>query len=137
MRLAVTGGRHFTDRDAVYRALDRVREEDGPIDELIYGDARGADRLCRDWADYEGITATPFAAEWDDVEGLPKEQIRYHANGKPYNVLAGHERNQRMIDSVPDMLLAFPGGSGTSDMCRRARESGIIIKRSDINGDVR
>ena len=41
---------------------------------------------------------------------------------------AGPIRNQRMIDEGrPDLVVAFPGGTGTADMVERARVAGIRV----------
>jgi hypothetical protein len=41
---------------------------------------------------------------------------------------AGPIRNQRMLDEVkPELVVAFPGGRGTADMVRRAREAGVNV----------
>ncbi len=38
-------------------------------------------------------------------------------------------RNQQMLkDHTPDLLVAFPGGSGTANMIERARLAGIEIR---------
>ena len=68
-----------------------------------------------------------FNAEWDNVD-RPCAVTRYHPDGKPYDVLAGFVRNQRMIDEgKPDLCVAFPGGDGTADMVKRARAAGIEV----------
>jgi predicted Rossmann-fold nucleotide-binding protein len=39
-------------------------------------------------------------------------------------------RNQQMIDDgKPDVVIAFPGGSGTADMIRRAEAAGVKVIR--------
>ena len=41
-------------------------------------------------------------------------------------VVAGHFRNQQMIDEgKPDAAIIFPGGSGTADMANRIKKAGI------------
>jgi predicted Rossmann-fold nucleotide-binding protein len=41
-------------------------------------------------------------------------------------------RNQRMIDEgKPDLVVAFPGGSGTADMVRRAKRASIEVMEVD------
>ena len=62
----------------------------------------GALRICRAACDV-------YMADWD---GLGRK--------------AGPIRNQRMLDDgKPDLGIAFPGGRGTADMVRRAREAGV------------
>jgi len=129
MRLVVTGGRELTDADLVERALSAVHRKHG-IRLLIEGgqisgdrknkwDRWGADWLCRQWAEANGIEVLTFEAQWKDITA-PGAVIREDRIGLPYNANAGPARNQRMIDEgKPDAAVAFPGGAGTADMCRR------------------
>ena len=113
MRLLVTGGRDYLDREAVRLALSEIH----PLPEiLIHGAARGADTLAADEAKKLGIPRKPYPANW-----------------RPNGILdygAGHKRNQQMIDEgKPTHLLAFPGGTGTADMTRRCVKAGIPVRR--------
>lgn len=122
MRLLVCGGRHFDDwrlfSSAIAKALDwvAVDEDDStwlpPLGSvIIHGGAKGADALADGWA----IT------HWCGLEVYP-------ADWKKHGKAAGPIRNQRMIDEgKPDAVLAFPGGRGTADLIRRAREAGIKV----------
>lgn len=65
---------------------------------------------ARDWAIGAGIKATPFPAKWST-----------------YGNAAGPIRNQEMVDTKPDIVVAFPGGTGTADAVRRARSAGIEV----------
>lgn len=108
MRIVVTGGRDFADSALVERALGAVHSKHG-IDLLIQGGARGADRLCAEWAWDRKIPVGTYNADWNT-----------------YGKGAGPIRNQRMIDEgKPDAAVAFPGGRGTADMVRRLETAGI------------
>jgi hypothetical protein len=110
MILLVCGGRDFTDQDAAYAALDRTHAK-RPVTLLIHGDAPGADRLGRDWANSRGIPERAFPADWQKL-----------------GQIAGPVRNQRMLDEgKPDGVLALPGGRGTADMCRRAEAKNVPV----------
>lgn len=110
MRVLVCGGRDYTDREAVFAALDRLHAERG-VDVVIHGDAAGADTQARLWAVARGIAHHPYPAEWEK-----------HGRG------AGPIRNQEMLDGgKPDGVVAFPGGRGTADMVRRAEAAGLKI----------
>ena len=110
-RLLVCGGREFSDRDALFTALDRAHAK-RPVSLLIHGAARGADTLAGEWAAARGIAVEVYPARWD-VDGRKR---------------AGPIRNQRMLDEgKPDACVAFPGGRGTADMVRRCREAGIPV----------
>ena len=68
--------------------------------------ARGADRFAQEWANANGVA-------W----------IVYDANWTKHGRAAGPIRNQQMLDEGrPTLVVAFPGGRGTADMVRRARE---------------
>lgn len=111
MRLLVCGGRHFDDWDLLSLELMRLLGN-GPIDLIIHGGAPGADRLAQEFADMGGIHSRSFAADWK-------------AHGKA----AGPLRNQQMLDEgKPDLVMAFPGGTGTADMVRRAKAAGVPVK---------
>lgn len=126
MRVLVCGGRDFTDRDAVYRYLDRLNEEAG-IGMIIHGDASGADTLAKDWGEDRGVHVEPEPAEWGDIEH-PEAVVRYRKDGTPYDVTAGHRRNQLMLDKwQPDLVVAFPGKKGTASMVRKAKAAGIEV----------
>lgn len=111
MRIIVCGGRDFTDRAAVFAALDRLhgRRE---VSLLIHGAARGADLLAEAWAKEREVNYLGMPARWKK-EGRP----------------AGPQRNERMANTRPvaDMLVAFPGGSGTADMIAVAEGLGIKV----------
>jgi hypothetical protein len=109
-RVLVCGGRNFDDVDYLYRKMGELRAVT-PISLVISGHAPGADWLGEMWADENGIPVKLFPADW-------KREGR----------AAGPIRNQRMIDEgKPDLVVAFPGGRGTADMIRRARERGIEV----------
>lgn len=110
MRILVCGGRNYSDRDRVYWALDSADAKHG-IREVLHGGAGGADSLAHEWAQERQHVSISVMAEWDK-------------NGKR----AGPVRNQRMIDEYgPEACIAFKGGSGTADMCRRCEEEGIPV----------
>ena len=104
MRVLVCGGRDYAKADYVSRVLDGLS-----VTTLVHGGARGADILAGHWALRHGVNTEVFYADW--------------ARGKR----AGPERNQRMLDSKPDLVVAFPGGRGTADMVRRAKAAGIEV----------
>lgn len=104
------GGRDYADVDTMYRVLDASHKAK-PIGVVISGMARGADSMAAMWADERGIKVAPFPADWK-------------ANG----YAAGPIRNQQMLDDgKPDIVIAFPGGRGTADMCKRARKAGLVV----------
>lgn len=106
-----------------------LRELGGPF-AMIHGGAKGADALADEWSRL--ILPTPpaiFRAAWDAVD-RPGAVVKYRRDGHAYDALAGHVRNQLMIDEgKPDLVVAFPGGTGTADMISRAEKAGIEVRR--------
>lgn len=110
MRVLVCGGRDFIDRTWLFRELDALHSSRN-VTMVISGCAPGADSLGIEWAEARRIEVGRFPADWD-------------THGRA----AGPIRNQRMLDEgKPDLVIAFPGGRGTADMSRRAREAGIEL----------
>ena len=106
MRLLVCGGRDYSGRDEIFAVLDGM-----PVSVVISGLAPGADTLAIQWAHSRKISLLCFPANWK-------------AHGKA----AGPIRNQKMLDEgKPDLVLAFPGGRGTADMVRRAKQAGVTV----------
>jgi len=115
MRLLVCGGRDFKDAPWLNAVLDHLRaklyDRGLVLTAIIHGDARGADRLAKQWAESRGVPHRPFPAKWTK-----------------YGKAAGSIRNQQMLDEgKPDAVLAFDGGSGTQDMVDRARKAGLKV----------
>jgi hypothetical protein len=125
-RVLVTGGRRLTDHGPIWKALDDIHAET-PIEVVIHGMCpTGADAMAGDWALHNQVLVQEYEADWDNLD-VPGARIRIGKNGKPYNVLAGFQRNERMLrHSCPTIVLAFPdancprGSPGTSDMIARA-----------------
>jgi len=109
MRVLVTGGRDYNDAAVVQRTLEALRPHPAFV---IQGGALGADLLARGWAKPSGVAVLNYPADW-----------------QTYGRRAGPLRNQRMIDEgKPDLVVAFPGGRGTADMVKRARNAGIPVR---------
>lgn len=132
MKILVCGSRNYPDRDRLEIILNQI---DG-VKDLVHGNAGarvmdpvtklqavdlntgeelwiGADTLAKRWAEKKGgITIHEHPAEW-----------------KKLGPAAGPIRNKEMLEKHPDlrMVIAFPGGSGTADMVRRAKAAGIAV----------
>ncbi len=110
IKLLVTGGRTYFDREVVDSSLDQVLLYYNKIGAVIHGDANGVDALADDWAWKRGIQQVKCPANWT-------------YNGKA----AGPIRNRSMLVLQPDLVVAFPGGTGTADMKKAAAERGIRV----------
>ncbi len=110
-RVLVCGGRRYSNRDHIWDTLTGLDHERGPFAVIIHGGATGVDSEAMIWAQTMGRKHMPFEADW----------VRHGRQ-------AGPRRNQRMIDEGrPDLVIAFPGGAGTSDTMKRARRSNIEV----------
>lgn len=118
----VCGSRDWTDYAPVKEAIELFAHE-LPAPTILHGGARGADGLAESVANRLGI---PTRAELADWVG------KGHA--------AGPDRNRRMLELGPDLVLAFkddgewdglaPGSrGGTEHMCRIAITAGVLTLR--------
>lgn len=133
IRVIVTGGRFYGeefDRERQYRQLwlrerDHVNETLNELLRLygedlliVQGGAKGADRAARDWAlRLDGPRPITFAADW---RGLGRA--------------AGPIRNGEMVAAGADLVVAFPGNSGTADCVRQAREARLYVLDLRLEG---
>ena len=106
----VTGGRGFRDKERLTTVLDLLSRAH-PNVFIIQGGAPGADALAAGWAFYRGFPAAQVDALWE-------------THGRA----AGPIRNGWMLDLQPDLVLAFPGGTGTADMVRQAKKAGVEVR---------
>jgi hypothetical protein len=55
--------------------------------------------------------------------------VSVYAAWHDYGKAAGPIRNKRMLtDFAPDIVVAFPGGKGTADMVRQAKEREVEVR---------
>lgn len=107
--VVVTGGRDFKGRFHLWTEMDKIHAK-VKITHVIHGAAPGADTMAGQWATHRGIQEVRCAANWDK-----------HAKA------AGAMRNARMAEMKPDMVIAFPGGTGTANMKKTAIAAGIEV----------
>lgn len=113
MRVLVCGGRDYgknpdgsineIEMDFLFNFLTELLLKH-PDMVVIQGEARGADKLAKNWAEFMNVPVVSFPADWD----------RYGRN-------AGPVRNLQMIqEGRPDLVVAFKGGAGTRNMIKQA-----------------
>ncbi len=113
MKIIICGGREYKDSAYIWRQLGLYHERFG-ITEEVDGDCRGADRIGGAWAEYYDIPRTPCPVTTED----------WDTHGKK----AGNMRNQYMLETHrPDVVLAFPGGPGTSHMKKISKKAGVEV----------
>lgn len=110
-RVLVCGGRTFRRQTWLFEMLDQFHREQG-ISLIIEGGANGADADARTWAILRCI---PY--------------MEYQANWGQYGIAAGAIRNVLMLeDGKPDVVIAFPGGKGTDNMCKITKAAGVQLR---------
>ena len=115
LRILVTGGREYNNFKAVSLVLSNL----SPV-EIIHGAARGADTLAGQYAKGLRIPITEYPAQWDK-------------HGKA----AGPIRNEHMLlDSTPDIVVAFSGDKGTNHMKNIAHKHGYPVLLGNDDGTI-
>jgi len=105
-KTAVVGTRTFEDKKHMYSILDGMR-----IEFLITGEARGADKLARDYAYDNDIPFEVYVADWNSF-------------GKS----AGPMRNNELIKDADEVIAFWDGNSvGTKNTIKLAKKKGIPI----------
>lgn len=106
IRVLVTGGRDYTDRPAVTRALRHLAglyihgfQPNEVV--LVHGACTGADTIAAEEAVKLGWRAEAHPAKW-----------------KEHGAAAGPIRNKHMVSLGAGYVVVFPGGEGTKQ-CRR------------------
>lgn len=116
MKYIIAGGRDFHNVAVLARVmLQHIRN----IDEVISGDAPGADYMGAQWAKNKGILVKHFPAQWDQ-----------------YGKSAGFIRNAEMGDYA-DALIAFWDGKskGTAHMIKTMLRQNKPVWAYDYEGN--
>lgn len=104
--------------------------------ELIHGTADGADTMGDQWAKRNGIPRLPKPADWEGpcAAHCPPGHRKRRRDGTTYCPLAGHRRNQLIVDHQPVVLIAaqHQASTGTADCIRRAQKAGIPVWRVQV-----
>ncbi len=119
-RVLVTGSRTWRKLSVIVAALDELLAEH-PDMVLVHGACpKGADLMADAWAARRGVEAERHPADWDT---RPRR--------------AGFLRNQAMVDTRPDVCLAFiaDGSRGATHCATAAEVAGIatVYFRSSTN----
>lgn len=109
MRILVCGSREYTDGLRIRDVLGCYWSQN-PV--IVHGDARGADRIAAEVAEGLGFVTEAHPADWD-------------RHGKR----AGYVRNQEMLDTGVDRVIAFWDGEskGTKMMIDLAKKAGVPV----------
>lgn len=106
MRVLVCGGRDYANYQHVWTALSRLPKSTI----IVHGAARGADSLAALAATQLMLQDEPHPADW-----------------KQHGRSAGPIRNREMLETGIDLVIAFPGGRGTTNMIEKAAGAGVPV----------
>jgi len=140
MRVLVTGSRAWPDVHEVRRVLDELLARVGPFI-LVQGGAVGADRMAKNWAlscSHAGVLMEQWDADWPTCSG-PKctpGHRKQRRDGTWYCPTAGHHRNALMVESDPDLVIAFHADNsrGTVNCIEHAERLGVPVARYTPDG---
>jgi hypothetical protein len=112
IRAIICGGRNFNDWKYFCNCLDDIHKYD-PFIEIAQGGANGADTFANMWANRNKIPVKIYKPDWDK-----------------FKKAAGMIRNRQMFDNfLPDMVIAFPGNTGTQGMINYALSKNCQVVR--------
>lgn len=130
----VCGDRNWSDREYLFTELNRLHRRHG-IHTVIEGEADGADKMAREWAQANLVPFWGFPAHWRHSPACPVPCPQ--VIGKP----AGAIRNGTMLNALQRLLEAFPAeegmvvafhpniaqSRGTRNMVQRAQRARIDV----------
>ena len=105
----VAGSRTFQNYPLLCKALDKIKEQ---IDEIVCGEARGADTLGRTYAYDNDILIKSYPADWER-----------------YGKSAGFVRNEEMAAYADKAIIFWDGKSvGSKDMIDKMEKLGKEVR---------
>lgn len=133
----ICGGRNFSEIDypGLRKFLVKFLESQNVVEEIC-GMAIGADMFGMEIAEHMGLKVNKFYADWSMTMPEFKDDpvsFGYNYSGeqtRQYNKLAGINRNKRMANYAKNnrgICIALPGGRGTQDMIKQAKENDIPV----------
>ncbi len=97
--------------------------------DVVSGMAEGPDKHGLEFAERAKLKLHKFPADWDNIKA-EGAVVKTRRDGKKYNVLAGHWRNEEMAVFADVALIVWDGRStGSLDMLHRmlAKEKPIYL----------
>jgi hypothetical protein len=114
MRIIIAGSRYIGDQSVVDDAMSLAHYHVNPVTSVLTGMCIGIDFSAAVWAHSRRINVEPFPAVWP-------------SHGRA----AGPIRNQAMVDTKPDALIAIllrgRKCTGTRDVIKRATRANILV----------
>ena len=110
-RIAFSGG-DYQAYDLIWAVLDATHQKYPDMVLLHGGTPKGAEMIAASWANTRGVTQVVFKPDW-----------------KSHGKAALFKRNDKMLDTMPQGLIATPGSGITENIVDKARKLGIRVKR--------
>ncbi|WP_248796318.1 DUF2493 domain-containing protein [Pseudomonas sp. MWU13-2105] len=111
MRVLICAGRYYLDTAMCRKVLEAYHRYRA-ISVLIHGGNQFLGSEIEDWARENGA-----------------HLVRYPSNWQLFGKQAERRRNQFMLmDSDPELVIAFPGGSDTEELVAQAKAMNIEIR---------
>lgn len=110
-RIAFAGG-DYENHQAIWAALDSAFAKYPDMILLHGGTPRGAEHIAAKWAESRNVTQVVFKPDW-----------------KADKRAAPFKRNDKLLATVPQGLIATPGSGVTENLVDKARELGIRTMR--------
>jgi len=117
-RIGFTGGTECNDVDAIWKALDKVREKHPDMVLLHGGSPKGAERIAACWADNRKVAQVVFKPDWTR-EGRA----------------APFKRNDRLLEALPIGVIVFPGSGISANLADKAKKLGIPVWFGKLSTD--
>lgn len=139
-RILVTVSRSYKEWSTMRTALEKVYAE-YPDAVLVHGDAPKGDRDAAGMWRQLGGGVEAWPAKWSECGWDCPHATHRKVNraGKEYCPRAGMRRNVAMVESAPDLVLAFVDPKsktqGASHCARIAKAAGIPVDRYEQRGD--
>ena len=123
-RIIICGGRTFNNHNILINVMSKLKNNHLDLT-IIQGDnAKGADRMAKQYCLDNDIKVESYPARWKDIEGKPDKLIKTNRNGEKYYVLAGMDRNTLMLERAYRTIAFWDGkSSGTLDMINKTKKS--------------
>ncbi|PYD60532.1 DUF2493 domain-containing protein [Gluconacetobacter entanii] len=111
-KVVVTGGLDFDDHILIWDRLDKVRAKHPDMVLLHGGSPKGAEFIASRWADHRDIVQIAFKPDWTR-----------HAKAAPFR------RNDALLDTMPIVVIVFPGSGIQENLADKAKRLGIPVLR--------
>lgn len=128
-KVIIAGSRSFNDYNLLKTELDKLFSESFIV---VSGGAKGADILGEMYANEKGYKIERYLPDWKDLS-VSNCVVKYNSYG-PYNAMAGHNRNQEMLNAVLNnedsgcVVVFWDGKSkGTENMIKISKNAGIVV----------